>query len=102
MLAVVSDSSPLIYLSRLGLFPLLRQLHDTVMVPPAVWVEITVGGIGREEERNVRQAASDGWLQVKSPAASLSEISSRNHLGLGEVEAIILAKELGAVLLTDD
>src|SRR4051812_11073104 len=102
MLVVVSDSSPLIYLTRLELFPLLRRLHEVVVVPGAVWNEITIGGAGRDEARNLRQAATDGWLQIKSPTLNILEISTRDDLGRGEVEAIILAKELDAILLTDD
>jgi len=41
MLAVVSDSSPLIYLTRLGQMALLRVLHDSVLVPQAVWDEVS-------------------------------------------------------------
>src|SRR4051794_39272527 len=99
MLVVVSDSSPLIYLTRLELFPLLRRLHEIVVIPNAVWNEITVGGADRDEARNVRQAAAEGWIQVKSPSLNLVEISTREDLGPGEIEAILLAKELDALLL---
>ena len=102
MLAVVSDSSPLIYFTRLGIFPALRQLHERVLVPPAVWQEITVGGAGREEEQNVRRAAAEGWIQVQAPAVQHAELKARTDLGRGEIEAILLARQLQAVLLTDD
>jgi len=81
---------------------LLKQLHEVVLIPPAVWTEITVGGANLEEARNLHQAAADGWLQVKSPVVRLEDISAQNDLGRGEIEAIALAKELGAILLTDD
>ena len=48
MLAVVSDSSPLVYLTRLGRFELLHQLYEGVLIPNAVWREVAVEGeIGR-------------------------------------------------------
>jgi hypothetical protein len=103
MLAVVSDSSPLIYLTRLAQFGLLRQLHDRVLIPQAVWDEVAVGGQGLPESENLRHAVAAGWIQVKSPTVSLPKLSPQAAaLGRGELEAIALAKELGALLLTDD
>lgn len=102
MLAVVADSSPLIYCTRLGVFSLLRRLHNSVLDPPAVWDEVTVGGVGREEERNVRQAASEGWIRVQAPTVVIPEVVSRTDLGRGEIEAILLASQVQAILLTDD
>jgi hypothetical protein len=103
MLVVVSDSSPIIYLTRLGLLPLLPLLHDTVVVPQAVWQEIVVGGSGLPESENLRKAAAEGWIQVREIKALRFEMSAEAAaLGRGELEAISLAQELGAILLTDD
>ena len=90
MLAVVSDSSPLIYLTRLGVFSLLRQLHDQV------------NGAGRPESDNLKRAANEGWVLVQSPTKEQVSLQvAAGALGQGEIEAILLAKELGALLLTD-
>ena len=95
MLAVVSDSSPLIYLTRLELLPLLGRLHDKVIIPQAVWQEVVVGGQGLPESANLRRAVSDGWIEVQAPQASASSLGADSiKLGRGEVEAILLAKEL--------
>lgn len=103
MLVVVSDSSPVIYLTRLGLLELLRKLHDAIIVPKAVWEEVVIGGAGLPESDNLRRAVAEGWIEVKSPAAPPSTLGpGATLLGDGEVEAILLAKELQAVLLTDD
>ncbi len=103
MLVVVSDSSPLIYLTRLAQLPLLQALHNTVFVPQAVWDEVVIGGAGLPESLALSEAVAIGWICVKAPqqgAASLLAISER--LGRADVEAILLAQELGALLLTDD
>ena len=41
MAVVVSDASPLICLSAIRQFNLLRLLYDEVLIPTAVWREIT-------------------------------------------------------------
>ena len=56
MLAVVSDSSPLVYLTRLNRFYLLRQLFNGVFIPDAVWREVALEGAAKPEGANVRQA----------------------------------------------
>lgn len=103
MLAVVSDSSPLIYLTRLGRLSLLRELHDSVFVPQAVWDEVAVGGEGLPECAGLREAVAAGWVRVKLPREKPSALGEgAKDLGRADVEAILLARELGAVLLTDD
>ncbi len=44
--AIVADSSPLISLAILEQLDLLPQLYQRVLVPPAVWDEVTVQGVG--------------------------------------------------------
>ena len=100
---IVADSSPLIYLSRLGFFSLLRILHDSVIVPASVWNEVAIGGAGLPESQALQAAVADGWIQVKSPSAKAPELGDREkNLGAGEVHGIQLARELHAVLATDD
>jgi len=102
MQAVVSDTSPLIYLTRLGLFSPLRTLYDRVIVPAAVWQEITVGGKGLPESENLQLAVTQGWIECKAPSSSQTILPSSSRLGQGEIEAILLATELRAVLLNGD
>jgi uncharacterized protein len=103
MLAVVSDSSPLIYLTRLDLIPLLRRLHEQVIVPQAVWEEIAIQGAGLPESEMLRHASGEGWIVVRTPELSPASLgAAADQLGRGEVQAILLAKQLQALLLTDD
>jgi predicted nucleic acid-binding protein len=67
MLAVVCDASPLIYLSKLEQFQLLRLLYRPVLVPPAVWEEVAVAGQGRPESTNLRTAVEDAWILIDKP-----------------------------------
>jgi predicted nucleic acid-binding protein len=103
MLAVVCDSSPLVYLSKLGQFGLLRHIYEAVLVPPAVWQEVAVGGEGLLESWNLKAAVSEGWIQVTAPK-HLDPLTGSfpKSMGRGEMEAIALARERRAVLVTDD
>ncbi|MEW6301852.1 MAG: DUF3368 domain-containing protein [Verrucomicrobiota bacterium] len=101
MLAVVCDSSPLVYLSKLNQFQILEQIYDSVLVPPAVWREVAVGGEGLPESANLKAAVAQGWVKVETPSP-LEAIQLSAELGKGETQAILLAKERGAVLVTDD
>lgn len=103
MLAVVCDSTPLVYLSKLGRFALLRRAYDEVLVPPAVWQEVATGGAGRSESDNLKAAVSEGWIHVEPPEDLDRLIGAfPKELGRGEMEAIALAREKRAVLVTDD
>ncbi len=73
-MVVVADTSPLIYLSRVGALGVLHVLFGEVVVPRAVWTEV----VDRE------------W-----PALDLG-------LDPGETEAILLAESLDADLLLID
>lgn len=103
MLAVVCDASPLIYLSKLEQFQLLKLLYQPVLVPPAVWEEVAVAGQGRLESTNLRSAVADAWILVDKPTIASGRLSEfAAGLGRGEVEAILLAQERSAILITDD
>lgn len=92
---VVADSSPLIYLSRVGVLNLLATLYGEVVVPRAVWneaVERRPAAPGSDELRQVP------WLRVVD--VSVPELD----LGLdpGETAAILIAESLRADLLLID
>lgn len=62
--AIVADSSPLISLAIIQQLELLPQLYQRVMVPPAVWEEVTVRGVGLPGAEAVSQLA---WLEIQAP-----------------------------------
>lgn len=99
MPAVVSDTSPLIYLAALGRFAWLPALFDEVLVPPAVFAEATriVAAPGAEE---ARRAMEEGWLKILAPRQVA--VHCDRDIDQGELEAIALALELHATLIIDD
>jgi len=103
MPAVISDSSPLIYLSKLGRFDLLRSLYGSLIVPKAVWDEIVLGGTGLAEADNLRRAKDQGWVRIESAGAIPAAAALRlRALDPGEAEAICLALQLRLILLIDE
>lgn len=92
---VVADSSPLIYLSRVGILHVLVDLFKEVVVPQAVWDEIVERRPDAPGVDALRQAT---WVRVaQNPAVDV-------NLGLdpGETAAILLAEMLRADLLLID
>lgn len=100
---VVSDSTTLIYLSKLGHLDLLRQLYSTVRIPPAVWGE--VARPGKPGVAALIQARADRWLIVEAPQSTIdvSRVPRFSRLHAGEREAILLALDhQPSILLVDE
>jgi predicted nucleic acid-binding protein len=103
MPAVVADSSPLVYLARLGRLELLRLLYSEVLIPDAVWREVAVEGAALAEGRMLMAAASAGWIRVAGCApAAVGDEPLLQGLDAGEREAITLAIRLRALLIIDE
>lgn len=94
-MVVVADTSPLIYLSRVGALGLLHVLFGEVVVPRAVWTEVV-------EQRTVAPGLdalkSADWLRVVDRELPALELG----LDPGETAAILLAEVLNAELLLID
>ena len=100
MPAVVSDSSPLIYFTRLGHFPWLELIFGQVLIPQAVWREIVQDGSRYPESGEVQNAIQAGWMKVEH--AELTGDVELAELDPGEAEAITLAQKLDALLIIDE
>jgi predicted nucleic acid-binding protein len=92
---VVSNSSPLIALSRIGRLDILASFYKRILIPAEVHHEVTVDGRGLPGAEDVCNAV---WIEVvRSPADPLLEAACEG-LGAGERGAILLAKSLPADL----
>lgn len=87
---IVGDSSPLISLALIGQLDLLPRLYQRVLIPPAVWNEVTVQGAGLPGAQAVSELT---WLEIQEPLPAILQ-SLAILLDRGEAEAIALA--LGA------
>jgi hypothetical protein len=102
MPTVISDASVLICLGAVGQIGLLREFYSEVIVPPAVWAEVTSAGM-RPGAAEAHMARNDGWLQVRAPLHTPLLAHLHRILDAGEAEAITLATELPrSLLLLDD
>jgi predicted nucleic acid-binding protein len=104
MAVVVSDASPLICLGAIRHFNLLRLLYGEVLIPEAVWPEIThAPAFATAASLHVAAEARDaGWLQVASAGNRPLITQLETVLDPGEAEAISLAVERSASLLLID
>lgn len=97
---VVSNSGPLIALATIGKLDLLKGLFGQIYIPTAVYDEVVISGSGRPGARETTDA---DWIKVHQVMEDLPVNLSRDELGAGESEAIVLARELeAAYLLMDD
>ena len=96
MPAIVSNSTPLIHLARIGQLDLLRDFFGKVMIPPAVYEECVVQGKAYRDAQLIAQAE---WLEIKPVSDSHLVILLNAELDRGEAEAIALALQQEADLL---
>ena len=98
----VSDASPIIWLSQVTQFGLLRDLFTTVVISPEVHAETVDHAFGRPSQANVQAALKAGWMKVIAPNDIVKVGVLRAHLHAGEAETLVLAQEQGQVVLVDD
>ena len=98
---VVSDSSPLVALARIGRLKLLASLYQRILIPSDVHREVTVTGRGLPGAEEVRNA---DWIAVTAPGSFADPSLEQACLGLGAGErgSILLAKSLPADLVLLD
>jgi predicted nucleic acid-binding protein len=90
----------LIGLSRTGRLELLRELFQSILIPPAVYDEVVTSGGGRPGAAEV--AAAD-WIATCEPIDHLAVDYLKITLGAGESEAIVIAREQKAdFMILDD
>jgi predicted nucleic acid-binding protein len=94
---VVSDTSPLNYLILVDAIDLLPRLFADIHVPPEVIAELSRAGAPEP----VRYWADSipSWLNVSTSSTTLS---TSVRLDAGELQALSLAKELGAAAVLID
>lgn len=96
---IVSDTSPINNLAAINQLYLLQQLYDTVIIPEAVYRELTDPNFPVAGATEVQTLA---WIQTRSVSDRTVIQAFSNELDLGESEAIALALELKADQLLID
>lgn len=99
MLKAISNTSPLLYLYRIGGIEWLPKLFDEVWTPEAVRSELQAG---RSKGYDVPDPDDFSWLNIVNPKSSPSEWLALD-LGTGEISAMALALENSdRIVLLDD
>jgi predicted nucleic acid-binding protein len=98
-LIVVSDTSPILNLARISRLELLPSLYQQVLIPAAVFEELTAS---KHDLPAAVGFASEPWLVVASAIDRKRVQELREDLDPGEAEAIVLAIERRANLLLVD
>ena len=96
---VLSDTSPLIGLTRVEGIHWLRELFERVELTAAVVAELRA----EATEKAIDEAIAEGWLVIRSDDASASVCPP--HLGAGEWSTILAAcsaSESDVLILMDD
>ena len=102
----VSNSSPLIHLSRLGKLSYAKRAFPSIMIPPAVRYETVERGRseGYADAFPLEELEKDGWLRTTQLSRKSSSLAERlfTVVGEGEAQAIALALEKKERLFLDD
>jgi predicted nucleic acid-binding protein len=95
----ISNTSPLLYLYRVGAIDWLPQLFEEVWIPPAVAAELQEG---LQRGYNVPTPEAYSWLHIVEPRSTPSQWFALD-LGPGELATIALALENPhCIVLLDD
>jgi len=99
MLKVIVNSTPIISLSIVDKLDLLSKLYEQVCIPKAVYDEVCKEGESQVGAKALRNADFIKVVSIKNVEAR-EFFSTRLHKG--EIEVMILAKELRADLIIID
>jgi hypothetical protein len=99
MTDAICNTSPLLYLYRVGSLDWLPRLFTEIWVPNAVVIELRDG---QRKGYDVPETNNYNWLHIVDPTVVPSEWLTLD-LGLGEISVIALALEnKGRIVLLDD
>jgi hypothetical protein len=96
---IVSNTSPITNLAAVGRLDLLQQLYEKVVIPQAVYQELTVPGL---EPPGAKEVQTLAWIESRPVTDRALVTALETELDPGEAEAIALAIELKADLLLLD
>ncbi|WP_456474720.1 DUF3368 domain-containing protein [Candidatus Pyrohabitans sp.] len=97
---VVSDSTPLIHLAKVGKLEILFALYKEVMITGEVYREVVEEGLllGREDARVVKRYIGKS-IRIARAKSSSDYLVQKYLIHKGEADSIQLAKEINAKLL---
>lgn len=101
-MTIISDTTPIISLIKINHLDLLKKLFEEVLIPEAVYRELTTNTLFENEAKIVKTSSFLRTSSVQN-RKSLQVLQAVSGLDDGESEAIILADELKSdVLIMDE
>lgn len=105
--AVVSDSTSLIYLAKIGRLNIIRDVFQKIYIPEAVFDEaVTQGKALNMSDASIIEKAVGTWIikeQIEPEVdAEFRFLDTNTRLGSGEKEALKLCKQLNAAYFIAD
>jgi predicted nucleic acid-binding protein len=101
---VIADSGPLIHLSMVQQFHLLKQLFPQIATIPQVVEEVVTQGKGRPGADELQRAIQDKWISI-APVPDLTMVQSLMAPNLSETDSAVIASALAikaTAVLADD
>lgn len=99
---MVSNSSPLIWLAKIGRLTLLKALFGEIVVPRRVYEEVALRRHSADAVL-IGRAVEEGWISVSEEEMEEADvIAEASGMHMGEAEAILLAQRLGTELIVDE
>jgi len=105
---VVTNTSPVILLARIGRLGLLKNLYGSVLMSPFVKAECVDKGreAGARDVPEIEKGIREGWVQLVSlDREELQEarrLLDEARIGQGEAEALVLSKRRHMLAVLDD
>lgn len=100
---IVTNSTPLIELSKIEQLNLLREVYGAILIPEEVYSEVVIDGTGKPGAAEVKAAE---WIHRQSvrDESQIRLLQNQRSLHLGECATIVLAQEIEAeqVILDDN
>lgn len=97
---VVSDTTAITHLAKIGSLNILQKLYAEILIPEAVFSELSQV---RKSQPGALQVLNSRWIKVVKIQNNTVVEKLKKHLDLGESEAIALSIELQAdVLIIDE
>ena len=95
---VVSDSTAIIHLSKINALQLLRAIYGEILIPQAVYDELTRKG---KTQPGALQVMNSTWIKVVQVKNQNVAAKLRAHLDLGESEAIALENNADVLIIDE-
>lgn len=105
---VVSNTSPIVLLAKIKRLNLLKKLYRTVYISPFVKVESIDRGKeqGAVDVKEIEIGIKEGWIKTikltKMQLKQANRLIRESNIGLGEAEALVIARDRDILAILDD